>query len=176
MSAVGLDAVVTTKSFQRMSAREGVPSCVRGFCQNSCVPGNGPGTSGIGELVIQRAFVSFDCEQDARMKDPLVEQAKRLDSPFEVFDWSIKRPWAAWQNEARPRIVACDLVIVLCGMATHYASGVTIELPIAQEENIPYFLLSGFADGAVKPQHTRPEDKLYSWTWGGIKALTNGTR
>jgi len=34
----------------------------------------------------QRAFISFDYDYDARLKDLLMGQAKNPDSPFEVAD------------------------------------------------------------------------------------------
>ena len=61
-------------------------------------------------------------------------------------------------------------------------SQVTINLlletaKIALEEKIPCFLLSGYKDKAnKKPVSARPDDKMYTWTWGNLKALIGGAR
>jgi len=64
----------------------------------------------------KRAFISFDYDHDARIKDLLVGQARYPDSPFEITDMSIKSPIATdWKSNARTRIKGCDVVVVLCG-------------------------------------------------------------
>ena len=123
----------------------------------------------------QRAFISFDYDNDARLKDLLVGQAKHPDTPFKIADWSIKTASPTWKVEARRRIKSAGLVIVLCGKSTHPAVGVAEELRIAKEENIPYFLLAGH-DGARKPATATSSDKLYKWTWDNLKALVKGSR
>lgn len=124
----------------------------------------------------QRAFISFDYDNDARLKDLLVGQSRNLDSPFDIADWSIKTASPTWKIEARRRIRAAGLVIVLCGRNTASAVGVREELRIAQEESIPYFLLAGYKDGSVKPTTAKASDKLYTWTWDNLKALVKGSR
>lgn len=69
--------------------------------------------------MVQRAFISFDYDNDARLKDLLIGQSKLPDSPFEVHDWSIKTASPTWRADARRRIRASGLVIVLCGQHTH---------------------------------------------------------
>lgn len=65
----------------------------------------------------RRAFISFDYDNDndARLKDPLVGQAKNSAIPFVIADWSIKEPSADWKDKARWQIRASGPVIVLCG-------------------------------------------------------------
>ena len=123
-----------------------------------------------------RAFISFDYDNDARLKDLLVGQSKNPDSPFSIFDWSIKEASSGWKDEARRRIRASGLVIVLCGKHTNTAAGVAIELSIAQEEAVPYFLLAGYSEGSTKPTTAKSVDKLYNWTWDNLKALVGGAR
>lgn len=53
-----------------------------------------------GDVVAQRAFISFDYDHDARLKDLLVGQSKLPNLPFEVHDWSIKTASPTWQAEA----------------------------------------------------------------------------
>lgn len=124
----------------------------------------------------QRAFISFDYDHDARLKDLLVGQAKHSDTPFEIADWSIKTASPTWKAEARNRIKRAGLVIVLCGQNTRSAVGVAEELKIAQEEGVPYFLLAGYKTGSVKPTTAKATDKLYTWTWDNLKALVKGNR
>lgn len=94
-----------------------------------------------------------------------------------MHDWSIKTASATWQAEARRRIHASGLVIVLCGMQTHTATGVGIELGITQDEGMDYFLLAGYSDGGnTKPTTSKSTDKLYKWTWENLKNLVNGAR
>ena len=54
--------------------------------------------------------------------------------------------------------------------------GVSAELRIAQEENIPYFLLQGRSDGGTKPTAAKDSDKIYKWTWDNLKLLIGGSR
>lgn len=124
----------------------------------------------------KRAFISYDYDNDARLKDLLVGQAKHSDSPFEIADWSIKTASSDWKVQARKRIKASGLVIVLCGRNTGTATGVSVELSIAKEEGVPYFLLAGYKGESVKPTSAGSTDKLYNWTWDNLKNLVGGAR
>lgn len=137
---------------------------------------NGPRVETDWIKVAQRAFISFDYDHDARLKDLLVGQARHADTPFEIADWSIKTASPSWRSEARRRIRSAGLVIVLCGKHTDTAAGVAEELRIAKEEGIPYFLLAGYATGALKPVSASATDKMYTWTWDNLKALVRGSR
>ncbi|GAB4094645.1 hypothetical protein GCM10028787_01200 [Brachybacterium horti] len=123
----------------------------------------------------QRAFVSFDYDNDARLKDLLIGQSKLPDSPFVIHDWSLKEPSSDWKARARRQIRSSGLVIVLCGTHMNTATGVSVELKIAQEEGVRYFLLAGY-EGSTKPLGVKPDDKLYKWTWDNLKALVGGAR
>ncbi|MDU2312869.1 MAG: hypothetical protein E7D71_09335 [Varibaculum cambriense] len=125
---------------------------------------------------MKRAFISFDYDNDARLKDLLVGQARYPDSPFEIIDWSIKVASPSWRLEARRRIRAAGLVIVLCGRSTDTATGVAEELSIAKEEGIPYFLLAGYEHGSIRPTTANSADKLYKWNWDNLKTLVRGGR
>jgi len=125
----------------------------------------------------KRTFISFDFDNDARLKDALVGQAKLTDSPFEIKDFSIKIASPDWKDKARTRIKGCDVVVILCGEHTDKATGVSIELKIAQEERVSYFLLKGYPDKACKkPASAKGDDKIYNWTWDNLKALIGGGR
>mgnify|MGYP003057468131 FL=1 len=96
----------------------------------------------------KRAFISFDYDNDVDLKALLVGQARNPDSPFEIVDMSIKETIESnWKENARRRIKGCDVVIVICGKYTNFATGVSAEVKIAQEENVPYFLLWGRSSG-----------------------------
>ena len=125
-----------------------------------------------------RSFISFDYDNDSDLKNLLIGQAKNTDSPFEITDMSIKETIANdWKTNARRRIKGCDVVIVICGKHTNTATGVSAELKIAQEENIPYFLLWGRSDDVcVKPILAKDTDKIYRWTWDNLKLLIGGAR
>lgn len=126
----------------------------------------------------KRVFVSFDYDNDARLKDLLVGQSKHADSPFELADWSIKEHLTGdWKEKARKRIRTVDVVCVLCGEHTDKAAGVAAELSLAQEEKKEYFLLQGYKDKVCpKPITAKGTDKLYNWTWDNLKKLIGGSR
>lgn len=126
----------------------------------------------------KRVFISFDYDYDEDLRNLLKGQSRNPDSPFEMADWSVKEPMIGdWESKVRTRIKQCVLMIVLCGHHTNAASGVSVELNIAQEEGIPYFLLWGRSDKqCVKPKKAKESDKIYKWTWDNLKALVGGAR
>ena len=126
----------------------------------------------------KRIFVSFDYDHDSDLKTLLVGQSKLQDSPFEIADWSVKEELTGdWKEKARKRIRQVAVVAVICGKYTDTATGVSAEVKIAQEEDVPYFLLAGRSDGVnVKPKATKTSDKLYRWTWDNLRTLIHGGR
>ena len=129
-------------------------------------------------MAMKRAFISFDFDHDAELRDALVGQARNPDSPFRIADWSVREPFDSnWRQKVRDRIRRTDLAIVICGEYTHTATGVAAEVTITREEGNPYFLLSGRA-GKIgrKPTSARHSDKIYKWTWENLKRLIAGAR
>ena len=127
----------------------------------------------------KNVFVSFDYDNDARLKDALIGQSKYPNSPFEVRDYSMKEaaPQSQWRKEASRRIGLCSVVVVMCGQWTDRATGVSTEIEIARQLRKPYFLLSGYSDKrCVKPRAAHPTDKIYRWTWDNLEALLAGRR
>ena len=126
----------------------------------------------------KRAFLSFDFDHDLDLKNLLIGQARHDDTPFDLTDMSFKDHQPGdWVSKATTRIKGCDLVIVLCGCSTHLASGVSIEVQIAQRERVPYFLLCGRSDQTcTKPQSALTSDQIYRWTWDNLKILIGGGR
>lgn len=122
-------------------------------------------------------YICFDYDHDDDLKLLLVGQAKNPGTPFSISDWSIKDASPQWRDEARTRIKRARQVIVICGQHTDSASGVSVELKIAQEEEKPYFLLYGRSDKTcVKPSAAKSTDKIYKWTWENLKKLIAGSR
>lgn len=119
-------------------------------------------------------FISFDYDHDQDLKNLLVGQARKANSPFNIEDWSIKQETKGWKADARKRIARCDLVTVICGLHTHQAAGVAAEIKMAKEEKVPYRLLKGRKDGWTR----RPGgtfwlwDELHPWTWEKLRAIT----
>jgi hypothetical protein len=125
-----------------------------------------------------RVFTSFDYDHDEDLRTLLVGQAKNPDSPFELADWSVKEPMTGdWKAKVRERIKRVNQMIVICGEHTDTATGVSVELKIAQEEGIPYFLLWGRKNKTCKkPKAAKESDKMYKWTWENLKLLIGGAR
>ena len=125
-----------------------------------------------------RVFTSFDFDYDEDLRNLLVGQSKNPDSPFEMADWSVKEPMTGdWKKKVRERIKKTDQMIVICGEHTDKATGVSVEVGIAQEANLSYFLLSGRKDKTnKKPKAASSSDKMYKWTWDNLKALIGGAR
>ncbi len=126
----------------------------------------------------QRIFISFDYDHDEDIKHLLAGQAKNEDSPFDFSDASLKEALAGdWKAKVKRRLGNCDQMIVLCGTSTHTAKGVAAELEIAQELEMPYFLLWGYSDKTcTKPTSALDSDGVYKWTWDNLKALIGGAR
>lgn len=126
----------------------------------------------------KRVFISFDIDHDEGTKRMLAGQADLLDSPFDFKDASVKEHLTGdWKEKVKRRMDNVDIVIVLCGVKTHTASGVATELTIAKEKKKPYFLLAAYTDqNCTKPTSAASGDKLYEWTWPNLKNLINGSR
>ena len=127
----------------------------------------------------QNVFVSFDYDNDARLKDALIGQSRYANSLFNVRDYSMKEaaPQSQWRAEARRRIGLCSVVVVMCGLFTDRAAGVSGEIEIARKMGKPYFLLAGYSDRkCARPRAATPYDKMYRWTWNNLEALLEGQR
>lgn len=126
----------------------------------------------------QKVFVSFDFDNDWDIKMLLVNQSKHEDTPFDIWDSSVKEHMDGdWQAKVRAKIRNVDIVCVLCGEKTHTAKGVSIELQIAKDLGKPYFLLKGYRERVcTKPTSATASDKMYNWTWDNLKTLIHGGR
>ncbi len=126
----------------------------------------------------KKVFVSFDFDNDSAIKMLLVNQAKLDDTPFDIWDSSVKAHMEGdWQQKVRAKIQNADIVCVLCGERTHTARGVAVELQIAKDVGKKYFLLKGYREKTcTKPTSAAANDKLYDWTWDNLKLLIHGNR
>ena len=118
-----------------------------------------------------RVFVSFDFDNDAKLKTFIIAQAKNPDSPFEIENWSLNEPAPdrTWQQKARQRIARADVVLVMVGPYTHRAKGVLAEVAIANQLGIPVRQVIGYRD--TNPTPVRGAGRLYRWSWPTIKTL-----
>ena len=126
----------------------------------------------------QKVFVSFDFDNDLTIKMFLVNQSKLEDTPFDIWDSSVKEHMDGdWVAKVKAKIRNVDIVCVLCGEKTHTAKGVAIELQIAKDMGKPYFLLKGYKERTcTKPTTASTADKMYDWTWDNLKTLIHGGR
>jgi hypothetical protein len=126
----------------------------------------------------QRLFISFDYDHDEDLRNLLAGQAKHPDTPFDIFDRSIKEPLSGdWKEKFRRRLGNVDQMAVICGEYTHLAGGVAQEVRVAQEEGKPYFLLQGRSNKTcTRPSTSLPTDKMYTWSWDNLKTLIAGGR
>lgn len=108
----------------------------------------------------------------------LVNQSKLEDTPFDIWDSSVKAHMDGdWVAKVKTKIRNVDIVCVLCGDMTHTAKGVAIELQIAKDMGKPYFLLKGYRERTcTKPTTGSTADKMYDWTWENLKTLIHGGR
>ena len=107
-----------------------------------------------------RVFISFDYDHDEDLRVMLVGQAKNPDSPFDIADWSVKEEitWD-WQDKVRERIKRVEQVAVICGEHTDTASGVSVEVRMAQEEKKPYYHLNANSEQRC-PCHNQESDVI----------------
>ena len=125
-----------------------------------------------------KTFVSFDHRHDEDLLHDLLVESRLADSPFVIEDWSLHEDLSGdWQKKLQERLRQVELLVVLCGERTGEAMSVTAELWMAQQQGIPYVLLSGRAGRPCqKPSGAKDHDLLYEWTWTNVKALARGSR
>lgn len=119
----------------------------------------------------KKVFVSFDFDNDKKLKEFIIGQSKLSDSPFEIIDHSLKEaaPEANWEEKANAAIKRSDVVIVMVGPHTHRASGVLKEVRMARNANKHIVQIIGYRDG----NYTAVPDagRLYRWNWENLKNI-----
>jgi predicted GTPase len=121
--------------------------------------------------VKKKVFVSFDFDNDRKLKDFIIGQSKLKDSPFEVIDHSLKEaaPEQNWEAKARAAIGRSDIVIVMVGPQTHRAQGVLKEVKMARAANKHIVQVIGYRDGEYT--EVAGAGRLYRWNWENLKKL-----
>lgn len=118
-----------------------------------------------------RVFISFDFDNDKALKEFIIQQSRREDSPFSVSDYSLKEaaPERNWKDKARGNIRRSDVVVVMVGPKTHKAPGVLAEVSMAREEGIPIVQVIGYKDGDYTAVSNA--GRLYKWNWDNLKKI-----
>lgn len=123
-----------------------------------------------------RTFVSFDFDNDEAHKNLFIGQAKNSKTPFDIHDWSSKShlPQNQWESIIYEKINKCNLMVILVGRSTAYATGVIKEINFAITHNVPYFGV--YVDGAnVNSMLPRglENHRVTSWDWDYIASAIN---
>lgn len=119
----------------------------------------------------KRVFVSFDFDNDKKLKDFIIGQSRLPDSPFEVIDTSLKEaaPEKDWEDKANLAIKRSDQVVVMVGPYTHKAQGVLKEVRMARDASKPIVQIIGYKDGDYTP--VPDAGRLYKWNWENLKKI-----
>lgn len=120
-----------------------------------------------------RAFISFDFDHDLTEKTLFVGQSKNSKTPFSIEDWSSKSslPEAEWERLIESKISKCNLLIVLSGKTMASATGVSKEIKMAKDKDVPFFGV--YVDGANKITNLPkglPRNRTIEWDWDKIAA------
>ena len=118
-----------------------------------------------------RVFVSFDFDNDRKLKEFVIGQSRLPDSPFEVVDCSLKEaaPQKTWERKALAAITRSHLVMVMVGPKTHNAPGVLKEVRMARTVGKPIVQIIGYRNGSYK--QVPDAGRLYRWNWDNLKKL-----
>ncbi|WP_299845268.1 TIR domain-containing protein [uncultured Roseovarius sp.] len=119
----------------------------------------------------KRVFVSFDFDNDKRLKDFIIGQSRMQDSPFEVIDNSLKEaaPERDWEAKANSAIKRSDIVVVMVGPQTYRAQGVLKEIKMARAAGKRVVQVIGYKDGNYTA--VPGAGQLYRWSWENLKKL-----
>jgi hypothetical protein len=113
-----------------------------------------------------KVFVSYDYEHDLDMKNNLITESKRPDSPFSINDLSLNEKVPDWQQKAREAIEKCDVFIVLLRENTHQASGVLREVKMAKQLTKRRFQLR---EKKHCPKPLEGAGDVITWKWKNLK-------
>lgn len=122
----------------------------------------------------KRVFTSFAVPEDTAARTLLVGQSRNPSTPFELIDYSVKKPWdSAWKTECRARIRSCSGSIVMLSAATARAPGACWEIKCAVEESIPVLgvRVPNKPQGALPPEMRG--QRVVDWTHNDIATFIN---
>ncbi len=118
-----------------------------------------------------RAFISFDFDNNSTEKILFAGQTKNSRTPFCVQDWSSKSslPQNEWQALIEEKINKCNMLIVLVGKNMASATGVTKEIKMAKDQNVPIFgVYVGGANSLSNLPDGLPRNRTIAWDWEKI--------
>lgn len=113
-----------------------------------------------------KVFTSYDYEHDLDMKNNLITESNRPDSPFSINDLSLNEKAPNWQQKAREAIEKCDVFIVLLRENTHQASGVLREVKMAKQLAKRRFQLR---EKGHNPKPLNGAGDVVVWNWKNLK-------
>ena len=119
----------------------------------------------------KKIFVSYDFDNDKKLKDFIIGQSRNADSPFSVIDHSLKEaaPERSWEAKAEAAIKRSDIVLVMVGPQTYRAPGVLKEIAMARRNRVPIVQVIGYKDGNYKA--VPGAGQQYRWNWTNLKKL-----
>lgn len=120
-----------------------------------------------------RVFISFDFDHNVTQKHLFVGQSKNSKTPFAIEDWSSKSslPQDQWESLIKTKIGKCNMLIVLCGKTMASATGVSKEIAMAKEKDVPVFGV--YVDGANTTSNLPSglqRNRTIAWDWDKIAA------
>lgn len=123
-----------------------------------------------------RAFISFDFDHNVTQKNLLVGQSKNSKTPFSIEDWSSKSslPQSQWEALIKGKISKCNMLIVLSGKTMASATGVSQEIIMAKDQNVPVFGV--YVDGANTTSNLPSglaRNRTIAWNWDNIAAAVD---
>lgn len=118
-----------------------------------------------------RAFISFDFDHDETEKNLFVGQSKNSKTLFSIEDWSSKSslPQSEWEKLIKGKINKCNMLIVLSGQTMASATGVSKEITMAKDRDVPVFGV--YVDGANSSSNLPKglaRNRTISWKWDDI--------
>lgn len=120
-----------------------------------------------------RVFISFDFDHNETEKMLFVGQSRNSKTPFSIQDWSAKSsmPQSQWETLVKEKINKCNMLIVLVGKTMASASGVSKEIEMAKDQNVPTFgIYVGGANTSSNLPKGLPRNRTIEWSWDDIAA------
>ncbi len=102
-----------------------------------------------------KVFISFDYQHDSDMKNNLIKQSRRYDSPFSINDVSLNDKMPDWQQKARQ-----------ARENTHQATGVLREVKMAKQLGKKRFQLR---EKGHNPQAINGAGEVVAWQWKNLR-------
>ena len=123
-------------------------------------------------MAVKKIFISFDYDHDDELRGSFLDQANRY-CKHSIADFTFPGTIdEAWKLDARSRIGNSDVVIFICGVNTHSANGVNVEMTITQQLRRPYILLKGRQKWkCTMPKGANKKDEMHPWKWTRINKL-----